>query len=1144
MPKDFTPEYAPGAKVDPNDPNDPFYLANSQDFEFVGGQWRLRTDNALGTSTAITNAVAPGAIANTITPGSPGATLDTGQADADRTRLGGYLEQLTNQANTGAGAWEQALAQNTAATQSNAEALGQTAGLDPMNAARNVENAQSGAAQRGVGQGRLLRAQTQQQAQGQLADVLGGQGALDAQQAAGVGAVNQGVRATNVGEEQRAKKAELDAYSGLAQTAMAGAGMSNGGRVPGEPQVMADSPINDTVEAESTEGADLKLSPGEIIIPLSIAESPNAPELAAAFVEAVKARGATPGRQNFDTGGQLPPISGAAGATTQLAHAPQEGEFGSTVLAQSPDGKTQAPSIANGGLLDVEPYNATREANLANTDRLMAAYGGTGPSVAPQAMQNATDATLADAMRAQAGSRSGPMDVTAQAAEQSQGAAGNAAGIVAGESQRAGEAFAQALQRQRAQDLAFATAKQQAAWRNTMMNAGISLEQQNQLKSLLGSAGTGAVAVGGLFDKGGDDKPYHYDTGTSRYDTTPAWENPGTASSPSDWEQPFAEGGVVAHLSRQGTRKKPSRPGAVKESRGWSDPRNPAGAGGPEEWSTYDKGSAKDPRTQREQEGPEQHFADGGEVSTYERLRKLLAGSSASPIQFDTAGIPISKPAAGPFPEELPPPRMMTPQEIAAADVRKAQPRQLANPPVAPQVKPAPPPVALAPAPVAPVRVAPRPVAPSPSGKLRDAAGVAPDQFALANQAGEQKAAAETTQADATAAALMEGQRALEANAIDQKERQARASAMAQQQLGVIQQAREDMKRIDTTVDTGRMWRDRSIPGKIFSIIGLVAGAIGNDNGVNRAAALLNQQIDRDIDAQKSSFELALRKGQSAVTSAESLYGLSRQAAQDDIAASLAAKCTALDLVGNKVALAAAKAGSPMAKANLTALHAKVMADKDAADKAAHARLQDMGLKWYAAKTDRIAAERPTGANTLTANFVAPGYALAEGAHPKPEELAKWREARAAADDIKAKATQLREMISTGKLSGASRFGGDEKAKAEALMGSLKVSAKNAYELGALSGSDMDLVMSQIANPVGLGGLFTGDKTMASKLDQFIKNTDQTVTKKGDALGIVKEGAKPASGGQDDAGARAWLADPKNANSPMRAKVQAKLEGR
>lgn len=1104
--------------------NDPEFNHGNWRFNQATGQWEVGNTN-MDVSNSVTSVVAPGVLPGHIDPNAPGASLDSSQSNDDRTRLGGHLDQLTNQANTGGGAWEQALAANTHATQMNAEALGQTSGLDPLNAASNVANAQAGAQQRSVGQGNLLRAQTQQQAQGQLSDVLGGQGAMDAQQAAAEAAAKQARAQANATLEGSSRKALGDTVQAGAQAVGTVAALSDGGPVPGKPKVFGDTSVNDTVSA--------KLTPQEIVLPLSVTLAPDAPQRAAAFVEAIKARGATPGQKNFDGGGAIPTFSNVD--TPKDTSTPVPTGIGDDKPYDAITPSQYAPSIARGSLLDTKPYNATRDANLANSQHFLDAYNGRGPSTAPQAMQNATDSTLTDALRAQASSHH-PMDVTGAATEQSQGAAGNAAGIVAGESQRGGEAFAQALQRQRAQDAAIAQAKQQAAWRNTMMNAGVSLEQQNQIRNLLGGAGQAAVAAGGLFDSssGGGS----YDANSYAFDESPYdGSTHNLDSAPGDFEVGdggyAADGGViVSHLSRQGTRQAPKRPSGQKPKAPptatprptgleYQDlrehPDTPGGAsiqdrdriGGMLEKiegvrrQTYD-------RDNPDLKDLEVNYAEGGEVGVLEQLRRALSGASASPIQFDSSGAPVS--TMGPFA-----PTQDSAGPIARPVVPFATRTQSLDDPNRPEAPPIPRDVATRERPfVAKPTAAPAaaPIAPqaAPSKTpTKPAAPKGPDQFDLANQAGEQKAAAETQQADAQTAALMEGQKALEANAIDQKERAARASASAQQQLGAIQQAREEMKRIDTSVDPGKMWRDRSMVGKIFSIIGLVAGTVGNDNGVNRAASLLNSQIDRDIDAQKSEHELALRKGQSAVTSAENLYSISRQVAQDDIAAGLAAKGSALDLVANQVALAAARAGSPMAKAGLTALHAKVMGDKDATDKAAKARLEDMHLKWFGAQTDRIAAEKPSGANVMTANFVAPGYALAEGAHPKPEELEKWRTARAGADDVKAKAMQLREMISSGKLSGAGRFTGGERAKAEALLGSLKVAAKEAFGLGALSGPDIDLVMSQIANPVGTEGLFTGDQAMTTKLDQFIKNADATVTKKGDALGIVKEGAKSAS---------------------------------
>jgi hypothetical protein len=58
--------------------------------------------------------------------------------------------------------------------------------------------------------------------------------------------------------------------------------MKKGGHVPGKAKVKGDSYTNDTVDA--------KLSPGEIVLPRTIAQHPNAAKAAAAFVAALKSK--------------------------------------------------------------------------------------------------------------------------------------------------------------------------------------------------------------------------------------------------------------------------------------------------------------------------------------------------------------------------------------------------------------------------------------------------------------------------------------------------------------------------------------------------------------------------------------------------------------------------------------------------------------------------------------------------------------------------------------------------------------------------------------------------------------------------------------------------------------------------------------
>jgi hypothetical protein len=68
--------------------------------------------------------------------------------------------------------------------------------------------------------------------------------------------------------------------TGGASAAAKAATKAKGGRIDGQPRVPGDHPANDTVPA--------LLSPGEIVLPRTIAEAEDAPEKAAAFVRALQ----------------------------------------------------------------------------------------------------------------------------------------------------------------------------------------------------------------------------------------------------------------------------------------------------------------------------------------------------------------------------------------------------------------------------------------------------------------------------------------------------------------------------------------------------------------------------------------------------------------------------------------------------------------------------------------------------------------------------------------------------------------------------------------------------------------------------------------------------------------------------------------
>lgn len=381
------------------------------------------------------------AIAPTIEADAMGSTLDTSHADAERERLAPLLAQLQQQAATGGGAWEKSLADATAKASSSTQALGQSApGVGYADALRNSGNAKRAVAQRAVGQGNLLREQAKEDATDQLSSLLAGQGAQDLAQATGVSDTAFGVRSANESIRQSNQanlvKKQGENWDNLGKvTSVMGAAMSDGGQVPGKAPVFGDDERNDVVPA--------KLSPGEIVIPRSHSSSPEA---AAEFVRSLHAR--------------------------KPAHFAAGGSVG---------GGYQLPAEENGAILKTGPFDETR-ANTSNLLNTLEQRSNTPSPAAAQQMQNSTDANIAAAMQAHV--RAPASAVVQATGAAGSAAAGDAAAGAAAAQQRSRKALAGTSLGQRDRELAMAQAAQSAAWRNTLMNTGISIADAALLRDL------------------------------------------------------------------------------------------------------------------------------------------------------------------------------------------------------------------------------------------------------------------------------------------------------------------------------------------------------------------------------------------------------------------------------------------------------------------------------------------------------------------------------------------------------------------------------------------------------------------------------------------------------------------------------------
>lgn len=198
---------------------------------------------------------------------------------------------------------QQALQNNAAQS---AGAIASQRGLNPALAARMILQNLAGLNQQTAGQAAQLRSQEQLsaqdkqlQAQGLASQLLGSERGGDIGQMGGytgylgtLGGLQNQTQSTNAGIEQSNANLGTSLVGGaLGGIGSAGVGhflppgipgKSQGGAVEGRAKTAGDSPSNDTVPA--------MLSPGEIVLPRSVTEHPEAGNKAKEFVEALQKR--------------------------------------------------------------------------------------------------------------------------------------------------------------------------------------------------------------------------------------------------------------------------------------------------------------------------------------------------------------------------------------------------------------------------------------------------------------------------------------------------------------------------------------------------------------------------------------------------------------------------------------------------------------------------------------------------------------------------------------------------------------------------------------------------------------------------------------------------------------------------------------
>lgn len=314
-----------------------------------------------------------------------------------------------------------------------------------------------------------------------------------------------------------------------------------------------------------------------------------------------------------------------------------------------------------------------------------------------------------------------------------------------------------------------------------------------------------------------------------------------------------------------------------------------------------------------------------------------------------------------------------------------------------------------------------------------------------------------------------------ERRARTEKAMQETQAAMAKHQAAV-----DEMRNINTTVDPGRYWASRDTGQRILGIAGLVLGALGaGKDGINRAAGMLQQAIDRDVEAQKVELSARLQKGRAAVEGAQSMYAQAREHFQDEGAAAAAAKASAYEMAKNQFEQLTASAAAPAAKAQaqmaIAGIDAKVADLKnEASEKEAKSRIE-AGL---------------AGANA-THLYAEAGAAAAKGAGGmgglSKEEQSKMYEVETSTRNIKDNLAKAKDII---RRKGTFELTGTEQTELQRALGDIAQDSARLKDPGSTV-REGELANAKRAIGVEGGELTTRNSTALKLLESYEKSIEQ-----------------------------------------------------
>lgn len=282
-------------------------------------------------------------------------------------------------------------------------------------------------------------------------------------------------------------------------------------------------------------------------------------------------------------------------------------------------------------------------------------------------------------------------------------------------------------------------------------------------------------------------------------------------------------------------------------------------------------------------------------------------------------------------------------------------------------------------------------------------------------------------------------------------EAQAKVDLMqTQQQINEKYKKEDDMfsqQLAAQKIDPDRLFKDSSLGSKLSAGIGLILGGVGSAlaGQQNGALTMMQSKIDRDVEAQKN------EQGK-----AKTLWDMNRQRLGNDLAADLATKNQLYMGLKYQLQKTAAQSGGQMAQQR--ALAAGSVIDQQIAvnrQNLAIMALPSNTEDTFAAKVKGFKMVNPAMAKDLEERYI-PGVGLAKS---KPTD--KDRDTLTSANEIKKGLTELQALATKG----TTIYGSEADAINKTKIAALQLQMKNAFQLGVLSQSDLDMLDKLTADP-------------------------------------------------------------------------------